>query len=398
MSRRLLILLENEPYPHDRRVRQEAESLAHAGYEVTVAGPTGLGFDALEETIDGVRALRYRAPPEGRGVAGYVREYGLALLRLRRLCSRVLREGGVEVVIVCNPPDFLILLARRLKRRGAAVVFDHHDLSPELYERRFARRGLLYRLLLGIERWTLMQADSVIAVNKAYADLQHSRGGVAKERIFVVHQCPDPDRFFPVQPRPELRRGRPFLVTWMGMMTQPERVQGLIDAADELVNARGRTDIGFTLIGPGDARDDVAAEVRRRGLSEAFELPGRLDDQALREHLATADLCVSVDYPNDMNRLSTVTKVLEYMAVGRPVLQWRLDEMERQCGNATAYARAGDPHDLADQILALLEDPHHREAVGEAGRARVLDGLTWPYQVPKLLQAVNAAIRHRQAA
>jgi glycosyltransferase involved in cell wall biosynthesis len=391
VSGHVLVLLENEPYPYDARVRQEADALVAAGYRVTVAGPTGLGYNAHEERIDGVRVLRYDAPPGGEGLATYAREYALSVLALHRLARRVRRQEQIDVVIACTAPDLLILPALALARQGAGVVIDHHDPSPELFERKFERRGVAHRVLLGIERFALGRADAVISVNETCAELARTRDGISPERVFVVRQGPDPRRIHPVPPRPDLRRGRASLVVWTGMLTQPERVARLIDAADEIVNGRGISSIAFALVGPGGARDAVLADVRRRGLGDAIALPGRVEDDLLRAYIATADVCVSVDEPGPMNDLATVTKVLDYMAMGRAVVQFPLVEMRRLCGDATAYARAGDAVDLADRLIELVGDPRRRGELEIAARRRVMDGLLWPSQVPTFLEAVRAA-------
>jgi glycosyltransferase involved in cell wall biosynthesis len=387
----VLILLENEPYPYDVRVRQEAQTLTEAGYRVTVASPTGFGFDLPEEHLDGVRVLRYRAPPGGAGVAGYVREYAASLLALHRLSRRVAREDPVDVVMVCTAPDLMILPAMALARRGAGVIVDHHDPSPELFERNFGRRGLVHRVLLAVERLALRRADVVISVNETCADIARRRAGVPGDRVFIVRQVPAIDRIYAVDPRPELRDGRDSLVLWAGMLTQTQRVARLLDAADDIVNRRGVTSMSFALVGPGAAREAVLTEVRRRGLDDAVRLPGPVDDELLRTYMSTADVCVSVDEHGPMNDLATVTKVLDYMAAGRPVLQFPLVEMRRLCGDSTVYARMGDAHDLADRLLELVGDPERRRALGAAARRTVLGGLTWSAQVPELLAAVRAA-------
>lgn len=391
----VLILLENEPYPYDGRVRRHAAALTAAGCHVTVASPAMHGFEPGEEMLDGVRVLRHPAVRGGRGAVTYLREYLHALVWLRRLATRADRDRRVDVVVACSPPDFLDVAARPLLRRGASLVFDHHDLSPELYERKFARRGLVRRALLAAERRALRTADVVIASNDSYAAVARSRGQVEAERLFVVRSAPEPQRIFPVDPRPELRRGRARLVVWTGNITQPERVQPLVEAADELVNKRGRDDIAFALVGPGEGRAAVIEDVRRRGLSSAVELPGRVDDAAVRDYLATADVCVSVDERNEMNDRSTVTKVLDYMAAGRPVVQFPLEEMRRVCGDACVYAREGDAGDLAACIAELLDDPERRARLGEKARKRMLDGRMWPDEAPALLAAVRRALGAR---
>jgi glycosyltransferase involved in cell wall biosynthesis len=366
---------------------------------VTVVSPNAANAPELEATIDGVRVLRFHAPPPGHGASGYVREYLLAAVRMRLVLRRV-RKERFTAVIACNPPDFLIHLARPFARRGAGLVFDLHDPSPELFEAMFGRRGVVHRVLLTLERWAERTADVVMTVNEPCADLVRGRGGVPPERVFVLVTCPDPRRFYPVEPRPELRRGKRHLVLWIGRMSRKENLPLLIDAADELVNGQGRTDIGFAIVGRGDVRTELEAEIERRGLGEAVFLPGEADDELLRQWMATADVCVSLDEHSAMNDRSLMVKVLEYMAMGRAVVQFPLTEMRRICGDATVYAANGDAHDLATKVGELIDDPVHSQQLGEAARRRVRDGLTWPQQVPTLLAAVEraAAERNRTAS
>ncbi len=392
----VVILRQNEPYPYGW-VGQEARALADAGYQVTTISPTGLGYEAQDETLHGVRALRFPAPPSGPGIGGYLREYGASVWSMARLSRRAAREQPVDVVIVATPPDFLVALALPLRRRGAAVIFDQRDPGPELFEAKFGRRGLLYRLLLAAERFAFANADVVMPHNESCAELASDRGRVARDRIFVVGVGPDPRRIFPVPPRPELRRGKPFLVLWMGTMSTQEGLDHLVEAADEIVNRRGRDDVAFSIVGPGDARAALMEEVRRRGLQAAVDLPGAItDDDLLRAYMATADVCLSVDEQNAMNDRSTMMKVLEYMAMGRPVVQFPLAEMRRLCGDDAVYARNADPHDLADRIVELLDDPERREDLGRRARQRLLDGMMWTDQVPVLVDAVESA-RHRRS-
>jgi glycosyltransferase involved in cell wall biosynthesis len=387
----VLIVLENEAYPWDRRVRQEARALLASGYRVTVVCPNSAREPGLADVVDGVRVLRFAEPPQGRGAFGYVREYAYAFVRLRRVL-RGLRSERFAAVIVCNPPDFLIHLVRRFRRRGAGLVFDLHDPSPELFEEMFGRRGLVYRALVMLERWAERTADVVMTVNDPCADLVRSRGGVSDERVSVLVTCPDPRTFFPVEPRPDFRCGKQHLVLWIGRMSRKENLPLLLEAAEEIVVRRGRADVGFAIVGNGDVRDELLEEVKRRGLSESVFLPGEVGDESLREWLSTADLCVSLDRCSPMNDRSLMVKVLEYMAMARPVLQFPLAEMQRVCGTAAAYAADGDALDLAEKALELIDDPERRRRLGEAARRRLLEqGLTWPQQSPILLGAVERA-------
>jgi glycosyltransferase involved in cell wall biosynthesis len=394
----VVIAVENEPYPYDRRVRQEAEALVDAGHAVTVVGPTGFGFDALEERVDGVLALRYRAPPGGRGVMGYAREYGLSLAHLTRLMWKAHRRRPIDVAIVCNPPDLLVIPALALRRTGAAVIFDHHDLSPELFALKFGDRPWLQRAVRGVESFALRRADMVIATNDTYAEVGRRRGPVEPRRVHIVRNGPDPNRIFPVAARPELRRGRDKLVCWAGLMSDQEGLHHLLDAADDLVRRRGREDVSFAIVGAGDARDTLMADADRRGLADYVHFPGRAEDDLLRAYMATADVCVGVDEPNPMNDASTMTKVIEYMVMGRPIVQFALHETSRVCGDTSLYARAGDAADFADRIAELLDDPARAERLGAAARERAVPALLWPQQVPALLAAVGAALELRAGA
>lgn len=396
MGAHVLFLVENQPYPYDPRIRAQVAALVEAGYLVTVAGPTGDGFETAAETLDGVEVRRFRAPPPGRGLVGYLREYLVSFFLLARLTRNIHRHHPLDVVFVCNPPDLLILLALPLARRGAGVVFDDRELSPELFDAKFSRRGAVggavYRTLLLMERSAFRHADTVLVTNRSYASNPHLRGGVDENRVFVVGNGPDPTRIFPVDERPELRRGRTHLVLWIGAMSKQEGLEHLLVAADELVNRRGRSDVSFALVGPGDVHDVLAAEITRLELEGVVEVRGRVDDELVRAYIATADVCVGADERTAMNDRAAMRKVFEYMAMGRAVVQFPLTEMRRLCGDGTVYAGNADGTDLANRIEELLDDPDERKRLGHAARRRVEEqGLTWPQQVPSLLAAVAAA-------
>lgn len=397
MSRHALMLLEGLPYRLDPRVRAQAAALRDAGWDVTVASPDIPG-DPRDDVIDGIRLTCFRTPPGGRGAVGYLREYGLACIRLAALARAVDRERPVDLVLACAPPDFLVAVAQPLAWRGAAVVLDQREISPELLEAKFGRRPVLRRLLLLAEHYAFRRADAVITVSEAFAELARERSGADPARVFLVGNGPDPGRVHPVAPRPELRRGRRHLVLWLGRMSAQERLETLVDAAEEVVRRRGRTDVHFAIVGDGDVRAALTRSVTERGLEDFVEMTGSVDDALVRAYICTADVCVGVDERNSMNDRVAMRKVLEYMALGKAVVQFPLAEMRRLCGDACAYARDGDASDLAAQVCALLDDRERRRRLGEAARRRAWDGLMWPQQVPALLGAVDAALARRSAS
>jgi glycosyltransferase involved in cell wall biosynthesis len=394
VTRHVLVLLEALPYPMDPRVRGQVAALREAGFDVTVACPTGVRNGERDVVIDGVRVRRFKAPRAGRGALGYLLEYGVAFLRLWLIVRAVRRERPVDFVLVCTPPDLLVALARPLARRGAAVIFDYREISPELFEAKFGRRGMVHRALLLAERYALRHADAVTTVSRPCAELALGRGSVDPARLFLVGNGPDPARVHRVAPWPELRRGRRYLVLWLGMMSTQEGLDRLVEAAEHVVHGRGRDDVHFAIVGPGDAREALQRHVDALGLGDAVELTGGVSDERVRAYLSTADVCVGVDERNAMNDRAAMRKVLEYLALGKAVVQFPLAEMQRLCGNATVYARNGDAADLAERICALLDDAACRRRLGEAARRQVSAGLMWPQQIPALLAAVETAAGH----
>ncbi|MGW1073447.1 glycosyltransferase family 4 protein [Streptomyces sp. NPDC002537] len=396
-DRRALILVENLSVPFDRRVWQECTTLRDAGWTVHVICPRGTTRDTEPEAeIDGVRIHRYPLRAATGGPAGYLREYGSALWHTVRLAREV---GPVDVVHACNPPDLLFLPALWLKRRGARFVFDQHDLVPELYLSRFGRgEDLLYRAVRALERRTYRAADIVLATNESYRDVALRRGGRRPEDVFVVRSAPQTDRFRPVPPEPELKRGKPHLLCYLGVMGPQDGVDYALRALAKLRDELGRTDWHAVFVGAGDAFDAMVALSRRLGLSEQVQFTGRVPDADLVRYLSTADVCLSPDPRNPLNDVSTMNKVLEYMAMGRPIVSFDLREARVSAGDAAVYAPADDEAEFAGLIALLLDDPEKRARMGRIGQERISGPLSWRNSQASLLAAYAAACRDRAPA
>jgi glycosyltransferase involved in cell wall biosynthesis len=390
-GRRVLIVVENLPVPFDRRVWSEATTLAAAGYEVTVICPTGKGFEAREETLEGVRILRHPLPVEGDGALGYLREYGAALYWWVRLALRVRRERGIDVLHGCNPPDLIFLLAWLLRPFGVRYVFDHHDICPELFETKFGRRGLLWRLTVLLERLTFLTATVSIATNESYAEIARRRGGMAPEDVFVVRSGPKIEKLRLMPPNPALKKGARHLIGYVGVIGKQEGLDLLLDAAEHVIRRRGREDVHFGVVGGGPELAAIVADCERRGLARWFTFTGRAPDALLLEMLNTADVCVNPDRHTPMNDLSTMNKILEYMTLKKPIVQFDLKEGRASAGEASLYARPGDTADFGDRILDLLDDPERRARMGEIGRARIVEQFSWAHSAPRLLAAYDRA-------
>ncbi|MEV7190539.1 glycosyltransferase family 4 protein [Streptomyces sp. NPDC093510] len=396
-GRRALIIVENLSVPFDRRVWQECTTLRDAGWEVHVICPQGRKRDTEPEAeIDGVRIHRYPLRAATGGPAGYLREYGSALWHTARLVRKV---GPVHVVHACNPPDLLFLPARWLTRRGARFVFDQHDLVPELYLSRFDRgEDLLHRGVCALERMTYRAADIVLATNESYRDVAVRRGGKRPEDVFVVRSAPQSDRFQPVPPEPELKNGKPHLLCYLGVMGPQDGVDYALRALAKLRDELGRTDWHAVFVGSGDAFDAMVELSRQLGLSDQVQFTGRIPDADLVRYLSTADVCLSPDPRNPLNDVSTMNKVLEYMAMGRPIVSFDLREARVSAGDAALYAPANDEAEFAKLITLLLDDPAQRTRMGEIGRERINGELSWRNSQQSLLAAYAAACRGRAQA
>ena len=379
MNRHILILVENLSVPFDRRVWQEAQTLSVAGFYVTVICPMGATQDTEPEVmIEGVRILRYPLRPATGGPKGYLREYTLALWHTLRLAVKVRRESRIDVVQACNPPDLLFLIALILRPGGTRFVFDHHDLVPELFLSRFAGGGrLLHWMTRFVERLTFAAADAVISTNESYRRVALDRGGMAPDRVVVVRSAPDLHRFTPRQPDAGLKRDKSHLLAYLGVMGPQDGVDHALRAVQLLRDEVGRDDFHCIFMGSGDAFDEMVSLRDELGIADIVDFPGRVSDEFVERCLSTADVCLSPDPLNPLNNVSTMNKVVEYMAMGRPIVSFDLVEARVSAGEAATYAPSSDDRDFAKAIDALLESPVDRRRMGQLGRRRVEEDLSW---------------------
>jgi len=386
-GRRVLIIVENLPCPFDRRVMQEARTLTAAGYSVSIISPQAKGYEKSFERIDGIDIHRHPLPREADGALGYLLEYGVALFWEFWLSLKILFGRGFDVIHACNPPDTIFLIGGFYKLFGKKFVFDHHDINPELYEAKFGKRGFGYKLLTALERLTFRTADMVISTNESYRKIALTRGAVKERDIFVVRSGPDLTRLKQVPPNPALKKGRKYLVGYVGVMGKQEGIDLLLQAVQLIVKHLGRTDIQFGLVGGGTELAAMRKLAEQLGIADYVTFTGRVPDDELLAMLNTADVCVNPDVANDMNDKSTMNKIMEYMALGKPLVQFDLTEGRVSAQDASLYARRNDPIDLAHKVVALLDDAELRARMGAAGLERVKTELAWEHEVPRLLAA-----------
>ena len=374
----VLIVVENLPVPFDRRVWAEATTLAEAGYIVSVISPIGKGAEASYEFLDGVHVYRHPQPPEGDGALGYLREYAAALWHELRLAHKVRRERGIDILHGCNPPDLIFLIAWALRPYGVRYLFDHHDICPELYETKFGKRGALWRAMVLVERLTFSTASVSIATNESYAEIARTRGHMAAEDVFVVRSGPKIDKLEIRPPREDLKRGARYLIGYVGVIGQQEGLDLLVETVAHLIGPMGRQDVHFGIVGGGPALAEIEAEVADRGLAGFFTFTGRASDDLLLDMLNTADVCVNPDRATPMNDLSTMNKIMEYMTLKKPIVQFDLKEGRASAGEASLYARRRttrwiSPRRSPNCLMILSDDRAWAKSAATASEG----GLSW---------------------
>jgi glycosyltransferase involved in cell wall biosynthesis len=391
MSRRVLIIVENLPVPFDRRVWKEACSLRQNGYEVTVLCPRGKGYDRSYEVIEGIHIYRHPMPKEGNSHIGYLWEYSSALFWEFWYAWWIYLRWGFHVIQGCNPPDLIFLVALPFKLLGVRYIFDHHDVGPELYFAKYGKKGILYRIQVWLEKLCYRSSDAVMSTNNSYRDLAVNRGGVDPEDAFVVRNGPDLRAFKSVPPNPALKYGKRYLVGYVGTMSVQEGLEILLDVALYIKNL-GRRDVHFTCIGGGPGLARLQKMARAKNLEDMVNFTGRIPDDEMLDILSTADLCVNPDKPCEMNNISTMIKIMEYMALAKPIVQFDLKEGKFTARDASLYAdNQNCVADFATKIVWLLENPDQRRRMGEFGRKRVEEELDWQHSVQHLLAAYQRA-------
>ncbi len=393
-GKKVCIVVENLPVPFDRRVWQEATSLHEAGAEVTVICPQTKKYPLEFEELEGIKIYRHPLP-EAKRTLDYFKEYFCALFHETRLLLKVFRKQGVQDVIhACNPPDLIFIAAFPFfVLTRCKFLFDHHDINPELWIAKFGKKGWGYRAMLLVERLTYFFAKHAIVTNESYKEIAMRRGKKREENVSVVRSGPNINKLKVGPAKPEVKQGFNHLIGYIGVMGKQEGVDLLLQSVDYIVNKKDRRDIRFCIMGGGPSLDELRELNKTMGLDSYVEFPGRVSDEYLADVLNTADVCVNPDLPSEMNDKSTMNKIMEYMAFGKPIVQFTLKEGKFSAQEASLYAENTNTEDFADKILWLLDNPEKAAEMGKFGRNRVVNELCWDFEKPKLIGAYKKLLK-----
>ncbi len=385
-GKRVVIVVENLPAPLDRRVWQESQALRDAGYQVTVICPKMRGFNASAENIDGIQIYRHWITDEAGGFVGFIGEYASALWGEFWLLWKVWFKQGMDVIHLCNPPDLLFLVAIPFRLLGVKVLYDVHDLWPEMFEAKFNRRGWFYSMVRLAEKCTYKLANAVLATNETVKHVAMTRGGKSDSDVTVVRTAPMFGNI-DVDPDPSLKKGKQFLVGYIGVMGNADGVDYLVRAADHLVHVLKREDTHFLIMGSGAEYDNLVRLRDELGLQSYVDLPGRVTNEFLFTALKTMDVGAACDPKNSYNDGCTMNKTLEYMAFGKPQVLFDIIEGRASAQESALYVKENSAEKFAEALVELLDDPERREQMGAFGKKRLFEELNWERSVENLTGA-----------
>lgn len=380
---RITMLLENNRYPTDARVRHEAEALTRAGHQVRVIAPGGT-TQARREVVNGVKVERYPMQVQHSGSRKrFLLEYLIAHAQLywRGLGALV---RGTDVVHAHNPPDTMFPLGILARAAGGKFVFDQHDLFPELVRVKFHNRFL--GAVAGLaHRMSLRTANLVIATNESQQNgILDGRPRPATDVILVRNGLP---RSW-LEREMQYRRGPlndPRLL-YVGVLESQDGADWLPDILSLLVEEHGLSGAHLTIVGGGSRLKTLKRQVDQRGLGRRVHLTGAIAHEHALAAICAADICLDVAPCTEFNHRSTMVKVIEYLTLRKPVVSFPLQETIRLGGDAIAYADCDNLANFAERVAWLAKsdearmdlvrrtEPVARRLVWEASAAVLVDG------------------------
>lgn len=400
MKRRVLIIVENMSVPLDRRVWRECLALREAGYQVSVISPKAFGLNKPHETIEGVSIYRFPMWHASGSFVSYLLEFGIALVCSFCLMWVVLFREGFDVVQICNPPDLLILPVLPFKLLGKTVIFDQHDLSPEIYQAQQGgdgKAGLVAKCLLFFEKLTYSLSDLVLVVNESCRKIAVGRGAKKEDEVFIVRNGPTLKSVKNARANPSLKNGKKYLLSYVGMMGPQDGIDVLLRSVRDLQVVHGRNDFHVRIVGDGTVFGQMKQLASDLGVDSNVTFTGFLDYEEVLETIATADVCLCPDPKTPLSDKCSLVKAIEYMSLGRAFVAFDLEEVRLSADDAAVYAASNDEADFARKIHYLLENEELRSTMGNIGRERVLQRLAWEHSKQTLYAAYERAFESRTA-
>jgi glycosyltransferase involved in cell wall biosynthesis len=379
-------------YDADNRVRRYAEALVRRGDQVDAIAVGHAGQPPVE-TINGVRVFRVQSRVrDERGPVSYLVKIMQFFFRSWWfLTKRVFREP-YDLIHVHNLPDFEVFATVAQRMRGTKVIHDMHEVVPEFYDSKFhiGESSLVFRLLAFVEKVSIAFVDHVIVVNHMVEETVLKRRSVRPEKCTVILNYPDTRIFRRSQAARTERRDGEFTICYPGTLS---RHQG-VDIAVEAVAALREKAPGlkFLIIGDGPERENLKAQIAARGLEDRVSLTGLIPLEKVAEVMATIDLGVVPKRKEGFGDIAFSTKIMEFMAMGVPVLASRTRIDEFYFGDRLVeFFESGNAADLAEKILSLIGTPE-RVAQLRADSAEFIAQNNWTVKQEEYFALVDGVV------
>lgn len=406
MTPRPVCMIVHAYYEEDPRVRRQAEALVAAGWSVDVFGLRREGETATG-TVAGVNVHRLPVGRhQGAGPLRYVAEYGAFLVRAMFATTRAHARRHYGLIQVHSMPDYLVFAAAPMKMAGVSVLLDLHEVMVEFFKTRFpgASNSVTNGLLRLQERMSIAFADEILTVCDPFAK-RLLRNGLEPDRLTVVMNSPDLRLFDPTaHPARKFMADGKLRIIYTGALTPTYELDVLLRAIARLHQARPDLPVTADFYGRGDAKEPLEALAAELGISQLITMPGRIPIDEVSGKVAAADIGVAPTRLDPFTEMTLSGKVLEYAAMGKPVVASRLPSVAGYFAPETlAFYEPGDPASMANAILSLVDDKKETAARVERTGRRI-EELSWARQfeayrgVVERLEAKTAARGHRPEA
>ena len=378
-------------FPGDPRVRRQSDALIEAGYEVDILCLRGPG-EPSEETNGARRIVRLPVNRSFVGFAGHMAEYLAFTAILAWRLARDHRGRRYDLVQIATVPDFLAFAALPEKLAGVPLLLDLHEDMPEFFRDRFRHPLLkpLLPLVTGTTRAAAALPNHLITVHEPLRELSIRRG-VPPDRISVVMNSADGRLFDPArfERRPFMADGGLRIIHHSNL----QRLYGLDVAITGLAGLRAGLNWSLEVYGDGPWRPAIESAIARTGTGDRVTLHGRVPMDDLPSLLADADLGLVPSLPEPYLEYSLSTKLLEYAAMGVPIIASDLGTFRHHFSDeAIRFVPGGDPEALARAVEALVDDPEATMALGREAR-RQAAAYDWEVQKSRYLAIVDELVQ-----
>ncbi len=384
----VLLVVENMSYTYDTRVQNISNSLKQAGYYVNVICPRYQG-DPKKAVFEGVDVHFYYLPSFPSGFLGYLMEYTYSMISIFITSLAIHVRQRVHILHLCNPPDFFFPMGKFFQLLKSSVIYDKHDQVPELFHERFGYKfSFIFKVLKKSEYLTEKIADHILVTNESTKNRVIARNKNFAQKVTVVRNGPDLKKF--PQSSFSQSASQNIRVGYVGNMNPQDCIDLFLESIRYIKHEESRTNIRFILIGNGSDYETLKKMSCSLKIDDMVEFTGRLEPTEAYHCLASVHICVQPDRKNPFTDSCTMVKDLEYMALGKPMVVFDLNETRHSCGEAALYARHNSYKEFAKKILILADDRELREKMGNLGRKRLYEKFIWEHSEKFLLKAYKS--------